>query len=592
MRQKLFPFIARVVQRASELPAWVAVALGVAVMLPSLWTGWVADDDIHRLLLREHPSFRGLDARPLDLFRFATGDPARFRELVEEGMFPWWAEPGALLAFFRPLASLSHWVDAKVWPESAWSMHLHNLAWYAALLALVWPLLLRFSSSRAAASVALLLYAVDDAHAPAVGWIANRNMLMAVALAVPVVLLHDDYRTRWDPKRAILAHGLFALALFAGEGAYAALAFLVAYALLLDRGPPKARVLSLTGYVAIGLGFRVAAAFEGYGVFGSGLYFDPVRDPLGFTSTALSRLPALLLGLFAFPTADLWEVYPLFKSWLRPVVLVVGSALLLWLASAFHRELSTSRNARFWAVSCVLASIPLCAAFPHDRLSIAPGIAAMGLMGELFSVWRQRVQPRAAIALLFAVHFLLAPVLAPLRSADVGRLATLLQAQNETVPKGSDVRAQTLLLLNPPLDPFGAYFSAFREARREARPKRVYWFATGVDSIRVTGVDERTLTLRPSLGFLSSSSQLMLRDPARRFERDQEIVLEACSIRVEEVTHDGRPQQIRVRFERPLDHPSFSWMKWGGHGYTSFVPPAPGQSIELPRVDLWQVLFG
>ncbi|HET9933484.1 MAG TPA: hypothetical protein VFQ35_22420, partial [Polyangiaceae bacterium] len=165
-------------------------------------------------------------------------------------------------------------------------------------------------------------------------------------------------------------------------------------------------------------------------------------------------------------------------------------------------------------------------------------------------------------------------------------------AQDVSVSKHASIRQQTLVLLNPPLDPFAAYFSIYREARGEPRPKHLYWLATGVDSIVVTGVDEHTLRLRPTRGFLASSSQRMLRSAASGFERDQEVRLEDCSIRVEELTLDRRPQAILVRFRSNLDDRALAFMTWQGPGYVAFVPPAPGQSVVIPRVDLWKALFG
>lgn len=79
-------------------------ALSLALLSPTLSTGLVADDLLHQLMLQKDPGIRGLSYRPLDLFRFADGNADTARRLIDEGVFPWWAGPETVLAFFRPLA--------------------------------------------------------------------------------------------------------------------------------------------------------------------------------------------------------------------------------------------------------------------------------------------------------------------------------------------------------------------------------------------------------------------------------------------------------------------------------------------------------
>ena len=113
-----------------------AIALAVALMLPSLSTGLVADDHWHEVMLRSPAPIPALAGRRFDPFRFAPGDPAATQALQDAGVFPWTADPHARLAFWRPLAAATHVLDHALWPDSAPLRHLHNLAWFAlALLA-------------------------------------------------------------------------------------------------------------------------------------------------------------------------------------------------------------------------------------------------------------------------------------------------------------------------------------------------------------------------------------------------------------------------------------------------------------------------
>src|SRR5262245_5676906 len=105
MRETLKRLLAR-----SAAP-WVIIALAVALSIPSLGTGFVADDYIHELMMREHPGIEGYAFRPFDLFAFANGDSARTHQLMDEGVFPRWTDPSVVLSFFRPIASATHYLD-------------------------------------------------------------------------------------------------------------------------------------------------------------------------------------------------------------------------------------------------------------------------------------------------------------------------------------------------------------------------------------------------------------------------------------------------------------------------------------------------
>jgi hypothetical protein len=581
-----------------RLPRWVVVCLGVLLVCPSLTTGLVADDYFHALTAREEPGVRGLTHHTLDSFKFADGSEQRALSLMDEGILPWWADRQAVFAFFRPLASLSHSFDYRVWPAWPVLMHAQNLLWYAALLLLVAALFQRFSGRKEVAALSLLLFAIDDAHAPVVGWIANRNLLMALTLSLPALLLHDRFRRGGGARLALAAHGCFLLGLGAGEGSAMTLAYLVAYAAFLDRSSAGSRAFSMASYVTLFIAWRLLYNAFGYGVLGSGLYVDPGRSPVQFALGAVTRLPILLLGTVGFSWADFWEMYPLvngaLQSWVFGFALgFLG--LLGWLLAPLWRS---SAWVRFWLTGSVLSCLPACSAFPQDRLLLGPGIGAMAVLAELFwhyfqgKATRRGGWPRATVALLGVVHLGFAPLLALQRSASVSQLDGLLRAQDRTLPSTCAVRGQTFVLLNPPLDPFAAYFSVMRQTQGSPRPAHLYWLSTGVSELSVTTLDDFTLRLRPEQGFLSSSSQRMLRGSEHPLTLGQVVTLSDASFTVTELTSDGRPAEVRVRFRLGLRHASLRWFEWQGPGYVPFILPAPGETRSIPAVNLRTVFFG
>ena len=570
---------------------WTVVAL--LLVAPTLGGGWAADDYIQLLSQRQQPGIAGIAHRPLDLFRFAEGSASAAHALMEQGVFPWWANPLVRLSFLRPLASLTHALDALLWPGSSLAMHAHSLLWYLALVLGAGAAYRRFSSSALTATLALALFAVAGAHAPVVGWIANRNAVVALAVMLPALLFHDRWRTEANRNAALAAHLCFVLGLSAGEAATTVIPYLCAYALCLEPGKALSRLKSLLGYAAIVVAWRVVYAHFGYGVSGSGLYVDPAAAPLRFLWLAPSRLLALLQGLFGVPWSDFWELYPLASPLLRPAVALFGLLLLAGLGWLAWPVLRTRRAARFWVFGCVGGLLPACASFPHDRLLLGASVGGAAFLAEvvehtLSSPVRLR---RIGAGCVLALHLVAAPAVCLLRASTIGKLDDLLRTEQETLPRDAAVRAQTVVLINPPLDPFAAYLAPYRELYGIPRPAALYWLATGVSDLQLTTLDSHTLEVRPRGGYLWSSSQRMLRDPETNQHYDP-VQLREAVFEVTQLTNDGRPALVRVRFVRRLDDPQLRFFRWQGHGYAEIKLPNVGQSVLLPAVDCWAALRG
>src|SRR5512146_2780582 len=147
-----------------------AILLGLLLLSPSLTSGLAADDWFHRLVLTGNDVLGGIHHRSMDLFVFSNGDPAVGHAQQESGLLGWWADPTAALAYFRPLASLTHLLDYRLFPDSPFWMHAHSLLWFGLGLVALWRVYRRFFDPPWIGALALLLYAVDDAHGFVVSW--------------------------------------------------------------------------------------------------------------------------------------------------------------------------------------------------------------------------------------------------------------------------------------------------------------------------------------------------------------------------------------------------------------------------------------
>lgn len=579
---------------------FVVALIGLALAAPALTADFSADDHLHRVISREDTGVRGLRSRPLDLFVFASGDPDAARTLRDEGVYPWWTDLQVKMAFLRPVTSATHAVDHELWPHSSRAMLAHNLVWLAIALGMVWLFYRRFAEIRWIAVLALALYAIDDARGPVVGWIANRNALIALAFAIPVLLAHDKWRRDGWTHGGWVGPLLLAVALGAGEASLAIAAYLAAHALWLDRGTWRDRLLALAPYVAVVVVWRVIYQLLGYGVAGSGIYLDPGSDPAGFVAHAVDRVPLLLLGQLALPWSDLASLYPLMGGNVMLAMVAFAVVVLAAIAFACARLLRVDPVSRFFATGMVLAAIPVASTFPADRLLGFVGLGGMGLVAQLLAAaiarrdllgarWPRKAAAMVVVVMMVFVHVVIAPPFLVMRSRSMVAINRILDRADDGIPSDAAIADKTVILTNPPNDAFAGYVHIMREARRQVRPERLYWLATGTSALTLTRLDDRTLRVAPAGGFLRQEIDQMLRTPRRPFAAGERIELTGLTIEIERV-EGGRPITALAHFVRPLEDPRFVWRRWDVRTYVPFEPPAVGASVTLPAADLGKML--
>lgn len=588
----------------TPLAPWIVIAFGLLLAAPALTADFTADDHLHRVIERADPGMTGLHSRPLDLFVFADGNPANTEAMRDAGLFPWWVDPHLKLAFARPLSSATHALDHALWPDDPTPQLLHNLVWHALGLFAIWCCFRRFLARDAAtrwiAVLALALYAFDDARGPVVGWIANRNALVALALSLPVLLAHDRWRRdAWRIGR-LVAPLLFVVALGAGEASIAILAYLAAHALFLDRAPLRDRLIALAPYLAIVVVWRVIYARAGYGVVGSGVYLDPGSDPVAFLHAAATRIPFLLQGELALPWSDLASFYPVAGIVLP--MLVIAIAMLAAIGLACARLLRRDPTARFFATGMILSAVPVASTFPADRLLSFIGVGGAGLIALLLAAaCSDRTllgdgRPRRIAAVIVAislvlVHLVLSPPLLVLRARSMVAVGRVIDRADATLPHGPAIADKTFLIMATPSDALAGYITVMRRSHDEPAPAHLYWLTTATSGATITRLDDRTLRVTPTGGLLRHEIDQMMRSPRTLpFHVGDKVALSNIQLVIEALTADGRPSQFLARFSIPLDDPSLVWLTWRGRGYEPYQPPAIGVTDTLPAVDFLALL--
>ncbi len=369
------------------MPA-LAVLLAVVLTLPILKNGFCIDDNLHRLIFQGDRRLTPAASSPLNLFCFASGIPEENRLSRNMGFAGWWVNLKAKVYFFRPLSSLSHYLDYQLWPDNPSLMLLQSLLWLAILVGCAgffyrctmgvgWP-----------AGLAVLLYAIDWGHGAVTGFIANRNSLLACVFGVLCLICHNRWRLAHWRAGAFLGPLFFILSLLSAEAGIATCAYLAAHALFLEEGSLRDRLKGLVAYGVIVVAWRLPYSILGFGADNvPGYYVDPLTHPLLYGLALVLRSPVYLLGqLGMFPISPTIYIVPRF---MQNAGYAFTALLLIVVIPLFKKN----RALRFWAVGTLLALLPVCAVEVDEKNLLFVGIGAMGLMAQIFLWLRENTAP-------------------------------------------------------------------------------------------------------------------------------------------------------------------------------------------------------
>ena len=186
-------------------PAFVSALAAVVLYLPTLRHGFAWDD--HDLI-----EYNPLMTAPGGLARLLRSD--------------FWAGSGMHTGFWRPLISLSYWIDLRLFGGAASGFHAMNIAAHAAVSALVALVLEQAGVTALGALLGGLWFALLPAHVEPVAFVSGRTDLYGALFLLVAFLLDRRARLaghRWPGWGSMVA---LALALLAKEASLAYLPLL------------------------------------------------------------------------------------------------------------------------------------------------------------------------------------------------------------------------------------------------------------------------------------------------------------------------------------------------------------------------------
>jgi len=601
-----------------HFPVWLALG-AVLLMVPALKTGLSADDLVQRpfqFKLRElppqmrqlMPPDSGTLPRVLSSLFGSVTTPDQLAAAKEYGIVGWWAPEDIKCGLWRPVTAFTHWLDYRFYPNQPLLMHAQNIAWFALGVFLVATLYRRLAPSAWVGGLAGLLFLLDKNTYFPVMFVANRGFIVALVFGLLALGAHHRWRTTHSRLAMVLSACAFAASLFANEGGASSLAFILAYALVLESGSWRRRVLTVLPCAMVLLGWRLLYQGLGYGVahMGGGVhnvggYIDPSQEPLRFVGQLLPRMLALAGGQLTGISSDALLVVNAFcETGLLAfylICLVVGCIVLL-------PVVRHTIQARYWFAVMFLALIPAATVTPLSKNLAFVAVGAFGLIASLLG--GLRLQP-GQVARARPFRFLLWVacvwlVLAHVAGAIAGRILSVKFTpwifigihRLAEIADTPNIGQRDVILMNPPLQIATVYAPCYRLYDGQVLPRSIRALVPGYADLEMQRTDESTLIVQTRTSDIFACDDLgaahlayacnaldgivMGRKPWKPGDR---LSLRGMTAEILEVSELGLPARVAFHFEQSLDSPLYYWLRfdWRRFAYTQFSIPRIGETI-------------
>jgi hypothetical protein len=570
---------------------WIGLIAGV-VTISSLSGGLMMDDYHHCLVMKNPDNPDQFLQSKYALFSFIN--PERNSYLTERGLLPWWTDASIKGKFWRPITSMTHLLDYSLWPGSPALMHLQSVIWYMLLCSAVTVFYRKIIPIGWVAGFAALLYAVSETHAIQVGFLSNRNALLGAFFGVLALIAHDNWRRNKSRCAGAGAVVLLIFSLLSAEAGVGTCAYLGAYMLFLDESKWGNRLLSMLPYVIVVVIWRFAWSYLDYGVANIGMYVDPLNEPLRYIKRLPTFMAFFLTGQFALLPSSLYLfMYPATLKTVTRYAMIYLAIIFLILFGVLRRD----RAARFFAGGMVLSVLPLCAAFPCNRMLIFTSIGALGLIAQLITtvfsktyrievsrLWRVPAVVLATVMLI--THLIISPFVLAFHSAMPSG-PNLMSKMLERAPfTDADISECDLVLVNPP-DGFScAYIPLVLQCKDRPIPKNLRILTSSIlQPVTIHRPDKYSLIVRPEHGFMAWAMDQLVRRVENSYALGEKIVLSGLTVEVVEQTPDGRCAAAVFTFDVPLEDETLRWVQWKNWQFEELVPPEVGETVVLENFE-------
>jgi len=597
---------------SKHLP-WIFAAVAVVMMLPTLKTGLVMDDLIQRI-----PQLKPSQIPP-DLYKtgivpddpgklstvlFETfgfpRDETRSRMIKNYGLLPWWLPAEARCALWRPFTAFTHWLDYRIFPDSPALMHAHNIAWFAAVVFLAAIMYRKIIGPAGIATLAALMFVLDKNTYFPVMFVANRGFIVALCLGLICFFMHHKWRSTGSAFAAVLSVIFFSLSLLANEAGVSTFAFILAYALVLDRASWPKRFSTLLPAILIIIVWRIIYNSLGFGVSGIGdAYLDPGHEPFKF----LYHLPGYITGIFAGQVSAVPpEIFMAVNARYFGIISMLYISFTIIAIILFLPVICKNTIARFWFAVMMFAAIPIVAA-PSGKNFGFIAIGAFGFIAvfaddlfknksRLSALHLYKYPARVFCIILLVAHIPLAAV-SKLMIPKVAPVTLNAFANPKGLNNASLSNDSNVIFVNAPCQLSICAMPTNAAYYDQPIPKSIRALAFAYSALEVERTGENSIVIRSKEKNIFTSDQSSplhfshafaifdrLLFNSQMFEK-RKFILEGMTVEVLATDNNNLPKELAFTFDVPLEHKSFRWLKfnWYTFSYEPFNLPEPGQIV-------------
>lgn len=597
------------------LPIIIAI-VAVIFMLPSLKLGLLMDDLIQRLP-QLNPSQipsrlyeTGVvpkESGKLSTVLFETFGFPRDGDLWkigrDYGSLPWWMSDTVKCSLWRPFTAFTHWLDYRLYPDSPAFMHAHNIAWFAVVIFIVTIIYRRIIGTVWVAGLAAVMYLLDANTYFPVSFIANRGFIISLCFGLLCFYSFHKWRTTGSYTSAILSVIFISLSILSNEAGVSTFAFVLAYALVLDKSSWRSRILSLLPSILVIISWRIIYQYLGYGVKGAGAYLDPGHEPLRF----LFHLPGYATSVISGQLSGLQpDMMLLVNQHLFNIILIFYIIFAVIALLVFVPFIRKDTIARFWFAAMIFAAIPV-ASVPVSKNFGFVAVGAYGLIAAFAAGlctkqnWIPKNIVNKSVVWLFCIILLIvhlplaaaarftAPKSTPIFLGTMGKLADL-----GSLPDAED---KNVVVVNTPCQLSLCEAPAYRIYYGQNLPKSLRALAMGTAALEITRIDERTLVIKSEQDNIFASDQ---RSPLhfshifavlnhlfvgeQNFNNGNKFIIKGLTVEVFACDSKNLPKELAFMFDVPLEDATLHWVQfeWSTFSYKQFQLPKIGEKIVLP----------
>ena len=534
---------------------------------PSLFVGLVGDDYYHKAVLTNSLPYESHAL--LDLFTFFSGISEKNQYLIDIGVLSWWSEPDILASFMRPISSLSHVVDYMLWPNQIFMHHIHSILWMSACIWMVHQvfLLLLPQQSPWITSLGLLIFAVEDAHVMATSWLANRNSCIAFFFAMLCLKNHILW-CKDKPSALYKSPIYFGMALLSGESGLCIWGYILAYNyIFLAKETPWQKIQKNLPYVILILIWRILYRSVGFGTFGSSLYIDPLQSPFLFIEEFLFRAPVLFASLYLQIPAEFGLIIPPFAQ-----TIVQICSVSFFILCAYWMYLQKNKNLSFFFLGSVFSIVPLCGAFPMERLLMFPSLGFAAIIALLL----HSNPSKLTMGLLF-LHLPLAIVLHVGKGGSLFFMKHVFETGFHAIPK--EIKpTQSIFFLNGMELPCA--YTTILSFNKEISFQGISMLSSSSKPATLTRINDTDFLLSYEEGMFEETFDRMTLNNNHVFEKNRTIFRKNFQVTILD-TINGEPSQVQFHIPKGIDHPDFIWLSQKGLEFLPFSFPPPNQSVTI-----------